>query len=313
MSGGDDLYDAIVVGAGPAGLTAALYLARYRRRTLVLHDGTSRALRIPRSHNVAGFPQGVTGPELIARMADHAARYGASMEMVRVDKVRRERGVFLLEGGGRRWRGRALVLATGVSLTEVELDPLSHQQAVDAGVLRYCPVCDGFEASDKEIGVLGCDTNGAAEALFLRGFSPYVTLMPLIRSELSPAQKVELAEAGVRIELGALQGLTWDNSQIVVALEGRAASLSFDVLYPALGCLPRSELAAQLGVETTPEGCAPLASYLGTDVPGLFIAGDVVDGLDQVNVATGQGSVAATRAHNWLRAEDDEILRSRRP
>mgnify|MGYP001382762220 CR=1 FL=1 len=309
--GADELFDAIVIGAGPAGLTAALYLARYRRRTLVLHDGTSRALRIPRSHNVAGFPDGVTGPELIARMTEHAARYGASFETVHIDSVRREAGAFELSGDGRAWRSRALILATGVALNEVALDPDAHQLAIEAGVLRYCPICDGFEASDKTIGVLGCGANGAAEALFLRQYSPQITLMPLVASELTSAQIQELTEAGVTVERGALQGLAWDLSRIAVALEGRAAELSFGVLYPALGCAPRTELAAQLGVQMTPEGFPPPDAPRETNVPGLFFAGDVVEGLDQVNVATGQGSVAATCVHNWLRAQDHETLEAR--
>ena len=82
---GEPAYDALVIGAGPAGLTAALYLARYRRRTLVLHDRRSRALGAPMAWNVPGFPDGISGADLVARLTDQAERYGAEIELARVD------------------------------------------------------------------------------------------------------------------------------------------------------------------------------------------------------------------------------------
>lgn len=189
--------DVIIVGAGPAGLTAALYLARYRRAPLVMHDGKGRALRIPLARNAPGFPEGVRGRKLIALMARHAVQYGAEIEEAEVASIEAERGGFRLHlGDGSTRAGRAVLLATGVDLNQIELPEAVHEAAIQAGVLRYCPICDGYEHISKRIGVIGCDTNGAAEALFLRRYSSHVTLMPLNRSELSPAEVLDLAEAG---------------------------------------------------------------------------------------------------------------------
>ncbi|MEG1029567.1 MAG: NAD(P)/FAD-dependent oxidoreductase, partial [Brevundimonas sp.] len=239
--------DIVIIGAGPAGLTAALYLARYRRAPLVLHDGSSRALRIPLTHNAPGFPDGVRGPDLIARMTRHAVQYGAVVEEAKVTPVEAISGGFRLnlEDGSTR-ESRAVILATGIDLNQVDLPGAVHEAAIRAGVLRYCPVCDGYEHLDKRIGVIGCDTNGASEALFLRQYSNDITLMPLSHSELAPAQIQELAAAEIKVETGALIAVAPGPNHIGVLLEDRAR-LEFDVIYPALGYRPRSSLAQQLG------------------------------------------------------------------
>jgi thioredoxin reductase (NADPH) len=307
-----DLFEAVVIGSGPAGLTAALYLARYRRSVLVLHDGQSRALRIPKTHNVPGYPTGISGTALIKRMSHHAVEYGALIENDEIRAAKRSDDQFVLSSAdGRAWRSRVLILATGIRLNQVDLPRKSHEAAIKAGILRYCPVCDGFEHIDKRIGVVGCDSNGAAEALFLRQYSRDITLMPLSHSELSQEQVAELNDAGIVVAQGALRSLSPRADRMDVLLDGRDSPLSFDVLYPALGSRPRSELAAGLGVVVDENGCIAADSPKETNVDGLFVAGDVVEGLDQISVAVGHGAIAATRAHNWLRECDRHSLQAR--
>lgn len=301
--------DVIVIGAGPAGLAAALYLARYRRDVLVIHDGKSRALRIPKTHNAPGFPDGIAGPDLIDRMLRHATEFGARIEEGEVTGIeRRFDGFRLTSANGRTWNSRAVILASGIFLNQVDLPHETHERAIEAGVLRYCPVCDGYEHTDARIGVIGCDTDGAAEALFLRQYSKDITLLPLSHSEVSTAQARELAEAGIVVEMGALAGLEPSDNRMDVRLEGRSALLSFDVIYPALGCRPRSELAVQLGIALDEAGCVSAGAVKDSGVPGFFAAGDVVEGLDQISVAMGHGAQAATKAHNWLRDQDQHSL-----
>ncbi|WP_255500079.1 NAD(P)/FAD-dependent oxidoreductase [Brevundimonas sp. P7753] len=304
--------DVAIVGAGPAGLTAALYLARFRRNVLVLHDGKSRALRIPLTHNAPGFPEGVRGPDLIARMTRHAVQYGAAIQEAEVTAIKAVTGGFRLHlGDGSTRVSRGVILATGVDLNQVDLPEAAHEAAIRAGVLRYCPVCDGYEHIGKRIGVIGCDTNGAAEALFLRGYSSDITLMPLNRPDISSAEARALIDAGIRLETGALLALEPGADHIIVRLD-RGAPLTFDVIYPALGCRPRSILAEQLGLRLTEDGCVTSDSILDSRAAGVFAAGDLVEGLDQVSVAMGHGAVAATRAHNWLREQAQVTLRSQR-
>ena len=311
MGGAGRQYDVVVIGAGPAGLTAALYLARYRRRVLVVHDNRSRALGIPETHNAPGFPNGIEGPDLIDRMTRHATGYGAIIEEATIGEIApTATGFELASTDGRHWQARAVILASGILLNQVDLPPDVHEGAIESGVLRYCPICDGYEHGDTRIGVIGCDSDGAAEALFLRQYSADITLMPLSHPELSPEQASEMVKAGITVETGALVGLEPHDDRMDVRLDGREAPLSFDVVYPALGCRPRAELAASLGIDLRDEGCVPAGAVRDSGVPGFFAAGDVVEGLDQISVAIGHGAMSATNAHNWLREQDRHTLQA---
>lgn len=301
-------WDVAVVGAGPAGLTAALYLARYHRRVLVLHDGKSRALRIPLTHNAPGFPEGINGEDLIQRLIGQAEKYGAVLREAFISDIKRTDGVFsLITDKDEVIRARAVILATGVFLNEVDLPREVHEQAIKDDVLRYCPICDAFEHTHKNIGVLGCDSNGAAEALFLRRYSDRITLMPLAHPELSASEQAQLDEAGITVANGALIELVPHKNRMDVRLEEQDWT-SFDVVYPALGRSPRSELGSALGLSLTESGCLQSEIVTSCTVEGLWAAGDVVEGLDQISVAMGHGALAATKAHNWLREKDDETL-----
>lgn len=304
-------YDIAIVGAGPAGLSAALYAARFCRSVLVLHDGTARAARIPLTHNAPGFDGGIAGPDLLERMTRHPVKYGARVVEARVDSAEWTGANFrLASDSGTSWYARSVILATGVALNQVPLDPATHEAAIAHGVLRYCPVCDGYEHRGERIAVLGCDVSGAAEALFLKTFSDDVTLLPRHDVDLTETERAELEAAGIVIVADPVERYEPTADAMIVHLAGHAEPQVFDVLYPALGSRPRNRLAQQLGLTLDPDGRAPGNSPFQTEIPGLYCAGDLVDGLDQISVAMGHGAVAATKAHNWLRARDGETVQA---
>lgn len=309
------MLDALIIGAGPAGLTAALYLARYRRNVRVIHDGRSRLLWVPRSRNVPGFPDGIVGRDLVAKMSEHAELYGAEIEEGRVVGLAelRERGGFAARlTSGELVEARGVILATGVDTARATLDAGDHDSAVQAGILRYCPICDGYEHRREKVAVLGSDKHGAAEAMFLRQYTSDVTLIPKAYVDLSDAQRAELADSDVKILEGQLTRLETRGEAIFVSLSGETSARRFDVIYPAFGSTPRSELAAMLGPVTDRNGCLPTSAYLDGLTPGVYAAGDVIEGLDQISVAIGHGAMAATRLHNWLRETDGHVMDARR-
>lgn len=304
-----DLYDCIVVGAGPAGLSAALYLARYRRRTLVLHDDSARALRIPKTHNAPGFADGISGPDLIARMTNHAAEYGAQFDQARVSTAATDGDGFVLSADdGRQWRSRAVILATGINLNQIDLPHDDHEQAIRDNILRYCPVCDAYEHIDKRIGIIGCDESGAAEALFMRRYSRDITLVPRAFADLEADDLQQMRDAGIRVIENPVERYEPGAREMRIWLKGVSEPLSFDVIYPALGVTPRTGLAAQLGIAVDAKGRCQPGAVFATAVPGAWCAGDIVDGLDQISVAMGHGAIAGTKAHNWLRERDGHTL-----
>lgn len=312
LSTGDgSAIDILIVGAGPAGLAAALYLARYRRRVRVIHDGRSRALWVPRSRNIPGFPDGIVGADLIARMSEHAVRYGAEIVEGSVVEIARDKGCALFRArldDGMVVGARGLILATGVDTNLANLDSGDHDTAVRNGVLRYCPICDGFEHCEERIAVLGSDLHGAAEAMFLRQYSNNVTLIPKWQVALTDMQRCELEASGVDVLEGRVLRLDATEEAMFVTIEGEARPRRFDTLYPAFGSTPRSELAAMLGPLIDPNGCIPFSAFSDGLLPGVYAAGDVIEGLDQISVATGQGAMAATRLHNWLREQDGHVM-----
>jgi thioredoxin reductase (NADPH) len=275
----------------------------------VLHDGKARALRIPRTHNVPGFPDGIAGPDLIERMTRHACGYGAVVTEAEVVRTQRDaRGFVLTASDGRSFRADCLILATGLCLNEIPLPDGLHERAIRANVLRYCPVCDAHEHSGRRMAVIGCDRSGAAEALFLRQYTSDLTLIPMRVAELTGSQREEMAKAGIRVVDRPVSRFEPRDAQFDVYVEGEAMPLVFDVVYPALGCRQRTELAVMLGLPVTEDGSTDVRAPMGTPVPGLYCAGDIVEGLDQISVAMGHGAIAATRAHNWLREQRGHTL-----
>jgi thioredoxin reductase (NADPH) len=300
--------DCIIIGAGPAGLTAALYLARYRRDPLVVHDGSARAARIPLTHNVPGFPEGISGVRLLEKMTEHAQAYGATLMEGRVTALAEGGDGFLITlDDGQTLAARAVILATGILLNQVDLPPDVHEQAIKDDVLRYCAVCDAFEHIDRRIGVVGCGESGAGQALFLSRYSDQVTLFPNDPQAMNRADRKKLETQGVKISYKPMACVQPTSTTMEVWRDGDGSPLEFDVVYPCFGTRPRTELALQLGLSIDEGGCLDAGSHFETDVPGFFAAGDIVRGLDQISVAMGHGAIAATSVHSRLRTLDGEL------
>ena len=301
----DPILDCLIVGGGPAGLTAAIYLARFHLDILVVDGGKSRAASIPCSHNHAGFPDGISGKELLERMREQACKYGGKIQTEAVTKLERdsESGIFTATWGSGSRRARTVLLATGVTNRRPPMDEELHDQALAHGLVRYCPICDGFEVTDKKVGVIGSDSHGVAEALFIRSFTADVTLIaPDDSLRLKPDDQRKLKEAGIACVHGPAQAVAVSKGFIVV--ETAEGPHAFDSVYPALGSDTHTQLGAMVGATLAEDGCFLCDDHQRTSVTGLYAAGDVVHGLDQISHAMGEGGVAATTIRNDLCADE---------
>jgi thioredoxin reductase (NADPH) len=293
--------DCLVIGAGPAGLTAALYLARFRRKIAVVDSGHSRATYIPRTRNYPGFPDGISGPELLERLRSQAGRYGATVETGLVESLEREGGAFVASFGDERIRARRVLVATGIVDKEPEMR--DFREAVRHGCIRLCPICDGFEVTDTAVAIYGPARSAAGHALFIRTFVREATmLVPRNDEPLDAGERQSLEGCGVHVVDSPVAEvyMTDDHRAGVRTVDG--TQLVFDTLYPSLGCRPRVEVATHLGARTNDEGNLIVDSHQQTSVPGLYAAGDAVAALHQISVATGQAAIAATSIHNALRS-----------
>ena len=296
---GDKPLDCLIVGGGPAGLTAAIYLARFHLDILVVDAGKSRAAMIPCTHNHAGFPDGIGGVELLERMHDQAQKYGARIETDFVTRLDLEDGQFTATWGSGCEQARTVLLATGVTNRRPPMDEELHDDALARGLIRYCPICDGYEVTDKKVGVIGSDSHGVAEAVFIRSFTADVTLIaPDAALNLSAEDQEKLKAAGIQCVDGPAQAVAIAEDCITVdTAEGH---FTFDSVYPALGSDTHVQLAEQLGARLNEQGCVGVDAHQRTSVDGLYAAGDVVIGLDQISHAMGEGGVAATTIRNDL-------------
>ena len=290
------MLDCLVIGGGPAGLVAATYLKRFHREVAIVDEGRSRTRLIVKSHNVPGFPAGISGARLLRRMRDHARAMHVPVHADRVVSLHRSGDIFRACGVDGAWDAKTIVLATGVIDRTPPLRGL--RDAIRRRIVRLCPVCDGYEATGKRIAIYGRHGEDLQKhAGFLRTFSPHViTVMEDARESAPPyevaSSGMDIMELPDAIEFGSRS----------CSITDRYRSVEVDVLYIALGADAQSSLAGMLGVDTDDSEGLVVDAHMETRMSGLYAVGDVVNGLNQISTAVGQGAVAATAIHNRLPA-----------
>lgn len=292
--------DCLIVGGGPGGLTAAIYLGRYLRRFRIIDAGNSRLQLIPTSHNYPPFVDGIDGPALLERLRAHALRYCERIDRGTVDRLERlTDGSFIAHAGDERIHARTVILATG--LADVAPDMPGMRDAVKRGYLRYCPVCDGYEASGKKVGIVGHGKSGWKEALFVRQFTDEITLLTLGKPiDLAPEESAALLEAGIQVVEEPVAEIVIEGNRIAAIRMHTGKEHRFDSLYGALGCNVRSELALELDARRADNGELFVDGHYQTSIEGLYAVGDVVSGLNQICIAEAHAAIAATAIHNRL-------------
>lgn len=300
----NELVDCAIIGGGPGGLVAAVYLARFRRRLCVLDADGSRAALIPVSHNLPGFPDGIRGRDFLARLRTQAMRYGAPIVPAIVDHLQPAGDSFEVGIGRRRLRARHVILATGAADIEPELPDLP--EAVRRGFIRHCPICDGYEVIGQHVGVIGSGHKLVREALFIRDYTDRLSVFGLAPGpQLGEAERRQLAARGIRIWDAPVNATVVEGESIVGLHLADGTHHSVDTLYSALGSVVRSGLAVAAGAAVLRGGDLQVDRRTqATSVPGLYAVGDVVNGLSQISVAAGHAAVAATAIHHQLRKRE---------
>ena len=296
--------EVLIIGAGPAGLTAATYLGRFLRRVLVADAGEPRACWIPLSHNMPGFPAGITGAAILSRLREQAGEYGAVIESGSVEAVEAIDGGFVARLNGRDIHARAVLMATGVVDHHPDLPGV--EDAVRRSLVRICPICDAYEATGKAVAVIGASDMGVREAAFMRTYSDRVTLIhvgePGALTERAALERLGIDLVETPIEQVHLEG------DRVTALSWGGRQTAFDMVYSALGTSANAVLARTLAAALCDDGRLLVDDHQMTSIPGFYAAGDVVRGLNQIAVATAEAAVAATAIHNALREADGQTV-----
>ncbi len=313
-----DVHDVVIIGSGPAGLTAAIYTARANLKPLVLEGELSsggdqpggQLMLTTEVENYPGFIDGIQGPELMANFRAQAARFGAELvaaKVTRVDFSSRPFGVWV---GDQEYRARSVIISTGARALMLNLP--NEQRLLGYGV-STCATCDGFFFRDEEIAVVGGGDSALEEAIFLSKFASKVSVIHR-RKELRASKimqdrafknpKIEFVWNSVVTDV--LGDTTVEGIRLRNVVTDEASDLALAGLFVAIGHVPNTSLfEGQLDMDD--KGyllTRERSSY--TNVDGVFASGDVQDSVyRQAVTAAGSGCMAAIDAERWLEAQHD--------
>jgi len=321
-----EVRDVVIIGSGPAGLTAAIYTARANLRPLVIEGAPSSSSDQPGGQlmltteveNYPGFVNGIQGPELMANFRAQAARFGAELLTEKVTRVDLSAPPFGVWVGDDEFRARAVIVSTGARSLMLGLE--NERKLLGYGV-STCATCDGFFFRDQEIAVVGGGDSALEEALFLTKFATLVTVVHR-RSELRASKimqdrafrndRITFAWNSVVTDVlgdGLLRGITLRNT-----VTGEESELPVGGLFVAIGHVPNTDLfTGQLDMDDAGYLITEAGSTR-TNVPGVFASGDVQDHVyRQAITAAGSGCMAAIDAERWLEAQPEQAIEMATP
>ena len=309
---GEETYDVVIIGGGPAGLTAGIYAGRADLKTVIVEKGLpgGQIAQTEEVENYPGFPEGITGPELANRMAEQARKFGAEIVMDEVTGLEVQEDGFLVKGFEQNYKAKSVIIATGANPKKLGVP--GEEKFYGRGV-STCATCDGFFYRDKEVVVVGGGDAAVEEGIYLTKFAKKVTIIHR-RDELR-ANKVaqQRAFANPKIEF------LWSHVVTEVLGEDQVTGVRVknlktgeEYVYPTdgvfvfIGSVPNTEFLKGV-VELRPDGYIAVRDEIYTSVPGIFAAGDVADPIyKQLATSVGAGTRAAMTAEKWL-AEREEV------
>jgi thioredoxin reductase (NADPH) len=295
-----DLYDTLIVGAGPAGLSAAVNLGRFLRSVVVLDAGVGRSTGEQLNDNYLGFPEGIKAVDLRDLGTRQAERFGAKFVRGTVAHgEHRDDGAFLLSGDCGEWRGRSVILCTGV--TDIWPAFPGARRLVGKS-LFWCIVCDGFKTIGKRILLVGADDDAVSTALQFLTYTANVTFVyeggQMGGGGIKAHRLDLLRDEGIEVIEGRIESVDAPDDQLR-ACEVGGRRLEADLMFSLLGKTPNAGLAAQLGVLLDESGYVRINANQRTNVPLVYAAGDLTGPYaHQISAAVHEGATAASSA-NW--------------
>jgi thioredoxin reductase len=294
------MLDVIVIGGGPAGLSAALMLGRCRRRVLVCDAGTPRNAASSALHGYLGR-DGCPPHELLAVGRRELAQYGVEQVSGRVVGVERaDAGFVVTLDDGRRHASRRVLIATGVQDC---LPPVEGAEACYGVSLFHCPYCDGWERRGQRLAVYGRGQAGAGLSLALQTWTDDVVLLTNGPSRLTRAARERLAGRRITVDERRVRALRHESGVLQAVAFLRGSDLERDGVFFTTGQRQQADFARDLGCEFTSKGTVRTDRYGQTCVPGVFVVGDASRDVQFVVVAAAEGAKAAVAINKQFQAE----------
>lgn len=299
------LYDALILGGGPAGLSAAVYLGRFTRTVLVLDAGEGRSSFAQVNDNYLGFPDGVTTRELRELGRKQAERFGVHFKDCRVARIERvDDDTFRAHTSAGEFEGRTLLFATGV--TDIWPDVPGIRDWIGRQVF-WCITCDGYRTQGKRLLCIGNTDEAAVTTLQFQLFTDKITLVcDPDNARISPEKLADLTTHGVQIIQAMPQSLelTPDGLRIAAVCLSNDERVECDMIFSLLGVRPNTQLAREMGVALDADGYVIMDEEGCTNIPGVFAAGDLTRMYtQQVASAVHAGAEAAQTINYFLYAD----------
>ena len=301
-----ETYDVIIVGAGPAGMAAAIYTGRARLKTLILEKGMpgGQILLTDFVENYPGFPEGVVPFELMDNFRKHAEKFGAKIETDEVKEIRKEEELWRVVGNKGEYLGRAVIIATGSSYRKLGLP---EEVKLTGRGISYCGTCDGAFFKDREVAVVGGGDHALTEALFLTKFCTSVKVIhrrdefrgeKIIQERIFANEKIEVLWDSVIEEIKGKDKL--ESISIRNVKDETIRELKIDGLFISVGMDPNTSFVKGL-VEMDEMEQIKVSQKMTTSQPGIFAAGDVTNACpEQMATAVGTGVAAALAVDEYL-------------
>lgn len=309
----EDTYDVVIIGGGPAGLTAGIYAGRAQLKTVIVEKGLpgGQIAQTDEVENYPGFPEGISGPELASRMVQQAEKFGARIVMDEVLGLEKAEGGYLVRGYERNYRARAVIVATGANPRRLGVP--GEDKFYGRGV-STCATCDGFFYRDKEVVVVGGGDAAVEEGIFLTKFARKVTLVHR-RDELRAnkvAQKRAFQNPKMHFLFSHVVTEILGEDQVTgVRLKNLKTGEEYvyptDGVFVFIGHEPNTAFLKGV-VELRPDGYIAVRDEVFTSEPGIFAAGDVADPIyRQLTTSVGAGTRAAMMAERYLAEEAEKV------
>lgn len=303
------IWDVIIIGGGPAGLSAGIYTARDLKSTMILEGGLTGGMMALTSKvdNYPGYQLGSTGFEIAKNMTDQAKACGVKINYARAEAVRQIADGFEVTADGQDYKARTVLIATGTTYRKLGVP--GEAEMIGSGV-HFCATCDGAFYKDRPIAVIGGGNSAVEETLFLAKFASKIHLIALEDLTATEALKAELAEL---IKTGQVEVYTYAATKAIVSQDfrvsgveivqnGQTKQLAVDGVFIFIGLVPQLDFIDDLDLERDATGFI-VADDNQTKIKGLFVAGDIVSGADrQIAVAVGDGVKAALKIAKTLSA-----------
>ncbi|KAB7706700.1 thioredoxin-disulfide reductase [Bacillus aerolatus] len=311
----DNIYDVIIIGAGPGGMTAAVYTSRANLKTLLIERGVPGG-QLQNTEEIENFPSysHISGPDLAQNMFEHALKFGAEYEQANVQDIADEGNIKVVYTDNQTYKAKSIIIATGTKYKKLGIP--GEEEFSGRGV-SWCAVCDGAFFKEKELVVVGGGDSAVEESIFLTKFAKKVTVLhrrdrfraqPILVERMLKNDKIEIVYDTLVNEIigeNKVSGVLLENVKT-----GETKTFSTDGVFEYIGMNPVSDFVKNLAI-TDEEGWIVTDDRMKTDIPGIYAIGDIrKEAVRQVVTATGDGCVAAIEVQHYVENLNAQLAES---